>query len=350
MRWRYPFLTAFFLVLLRLAIGWHFLYEGYHKVHSLEVGPVLRDGRAIPPFSSGGYFSEGRGPLGEVMRHMIGDPDERLLERLNGGANQAGMPPALARDWEAYFRRFDSHYGLTAEQREKAREKLEKAEANFIKWLSSGSKAVVKTYPSGTVDVTEKNAERVDEYRAALEQLKDVYAKELPAFGKDVEKTRLLKTKADVQQLRKSLEADIDEQTELMKKSLTEVLTDDQRKQDTVSELQGPNFLSYLDTGTAWFLFGVGATLLFGLLTRTSCVLAAGFLLMTYLNTPAFPWLPVPPNQEGSYFFVSKNVIEMLALLTIATTPSGRWFGIDGLLHAVGRALFGRRATQGYNP
>ena len=82
MRWKFPFLTAFFLVLLRLAIGWHFFYEGYHKVHSLEVGPVSRDGRTIPPFSSAGYFSEGRGPLGEIMRHAIGDPNEKLLEPL----------------------------------------------------------------------------------------------------------------------------------------------------------------------------------------------------------------------------------------------------------------------------
>ena len=58
--------------------------------------------------------------------------------------------------------------------------------------------------------------------------------------------------------------------------------------------------------------------------------------------TPAWPWLPVPPQQEGSYYYVSKNVIEMLALLSLATTPSGRWFGIDGVLHQVFLLVFGR--------
>jgi uncharacterized membrane protein YphA (DoxX/SURF4 family) len=342
MRWKFPFLTAVFLVLLRLAIGWHFFYEGYHKVHSLEVGPVQRDGRTVPPFSSGGYFSEGRGPLGEIMRHAIGDPDERLLERLDGGAKQSEMPSALAQDWETYLHRFTAHYGLDEKQQAKAQEKLEEAKKNFVKWLSAGSKAIVKTYPSGTVDITETNARRIEEYRDALHQLHDVFATELPAFGKDVEKSRLLKSKGDVQQFRKSLEADLEEQTNLFKKALTDLLTDSQRKLDAVADTETPAFLKYLDTGTAWFLFGVGATLLFGLLTRLSCVMAAGFLLLTYLNTPAFPWLPVPPNQEGSYFFISKNVIEMLALLTLATTPSGRWFGIDGILHPIGRAIFGR--------
>ena len=256
------------------------------------------------------------------------------------------MPPALAGDWENYARRFTVHYNLDEKQQAAVIEKENKALENFKKWLSADSKAVVKTYPSGTVDVTEKNARRIEEYRDALRQLHDVYAKELPAFGKDVEKARLLKTKADVQQLRNSLQADVDEQTDQFKKSLAEMLTDKQKALGPIPEPESPTFLTYLDSGTAWFLFLVGATLLFGVLTRTSCVLAAGFLLMTYLNTPAFPWLPTPPNQEGSYFFVSKNVIEMLALLTLATTRSGRWFGIDGILHPIGRAVFGRRAPQ----
>jgi len=338
MPWKVPFWTAFFLVLLRLAIGWHFFYEGYHKVHSLWVGDTTTN----KPFSSAGYFREAHGPLGEVMRHAIGDPDEQLLARLDAGPDNAKMPAALARDWEAYFSRFAAHYGLDDRQRAAAQDKLEKAELDFVKWLGRASTPTTKTYSSGTVEINEPNTRRVTEYRDALRQLHDVYDKELPAFGKDVEKTRLLKTKADVADLRKSLEADLKARTAAMEKSLTEVLTDSQRALDAVPEPPPADFQKTLDIGTAWFLFVVGAALLWGVLTRTSCVLAAGFLLMTYLNTPAFPWLPVPPNQEGSYFFVSKNVIEMLALLALATTPSGRWFGIDALFHQIRRALFGR--------
>jgi uncharacterized membrane protein YphA (DoxX/SURF4 family) len=354
MRWKFPFLTAFFLVLLRLAIGWHFLYEGYHKVHSFAVGPVDRDGRTVAPFSSAGYFKESHGPLGDFMRHAIGDPDEQLLERLavvpfaegkdpGAGKDHLRMPPSLARDWESYLGRFASHYGIDAQQRALAQVKLEQAESKFVQWLTSGSKTVEKTFPSGKVETTQSTPQRVDEYREALGQLREVYAKELPAFGRDVEKARLLKTKAEVQRLRDSLEKDIEEQAGSMKKALADVLTENQHSLDALVEPKTDSFLERLDIGTAWFLFGVGAALLFGLLTRTSCVLAAAFLLMTYLNTPAFPWLPVPPNQEGSYYFVSKNVIEMLALLALATTPSGRWFGIDGLVHATWRATFARR-------
>ena len=62
---------------------------------------------------------------------------------------------------------------------------------------------------------------------------------------------------------------------------------------------------------------------------------------MTYVTVPAFTWLPEPPQNEGNYVFVNKNVVEMMALLVIAATPSGRWFGGDAFLSW----LFCRKAT-----
>ena len=43
-------------------------------------------------------------------------------------------------------------------------------------------------------------------------------------------------------------------------------------------------------------------------------------------------WLPESPRAEGHYVFINKNIIEMLALLALATTRSGYWAGLDGLL------------------
>jgi len=78
-----------------------------------------------------------------------------------------------------------------------------------------------------------------------------------------------------------------------------------------------------LDRVTMWFLVIVGAFLMGGLFTRVSCVLAAGFLVMTYLAHPPFPWYPLPPNTEGNPVFINKNVIEALALLTLACYRPG---------------------------
>ena len=54
--------------------------------------------------------------------------------------------------------------------------------------------------------------------------------------------------------------------------------------------------------------------------------------------------MPTPPNTEGNYLFVNKNVIEMFALLVLATTASGQWFGVDSLISWMFGALFGRKA------
>ena len=56
--------TMIFLVLLRLAIGWHFLFEGVHKLHDSYLA-YTPDGKPAQhkPFSSAGYFREAPGPF-----------------------------------------------------------------------------------------------------------------------------------------------------------------------------------------------------------------------------------------------------------------------------------------------
>jgi len=85
--------------------------------------------------------------------------------------------------------------------------------------------------------------------------------------------------------------------------------------------------------------------MLIGLCTRCACVAAALFLLMTYLNAPAFPWLPTAPMNEGNYAFVNKNIVEFLALLMIATTKSGYWFGVDRCCATSGDRSGARRSN-----
>ena len=52
---------------------------------------------------------------------------------------------------------------------------------------------------------------------------------------------------------------------------------------------------------------------------------------MIYLSMPPWPGLPPNPKAEGHYLIVSKNLIELIACLVIATTPSGHWIGLDAL-------------------
>ena len=97
--------------------------------------------------------------------------------------------------------------------------------------------------------------------------------------------------------------------------------------------------IEYIDWSTRWFLLVVGCLLMVGLFTRLSCFSAVIFLLLTILTQPSLPWIPAAPNNEGNYLVINKNVIEMVALLALMCTRSGRWFGLDALVHWA----FGRR-------
>jgi thiosulfate dehydrogenase [quinone] large subunit len=56
------------IVVLRVLIGWHFLYEGLAKLMN-------------PAWSAAGYLSQSRGPLGGLFRSMAADPN--LLANVN---------------------------------------------------------------------------------------------------------------------------------------------------------------------------------------------------------------------------------------------------------------------------
>src|SRR4051794_21231460 len=81
--------SRFFLVFLRLAIGWHMLIEGLDKVNSST-------------WSSEVYLRESTGPLAPYFRWQAGDS---LRDRVTP-TPEKGFPPALERDWQNYFDRF----------------------------------------------------------------------------------------------------------------------------------------------------------------------------------------------------------------------------------------------------
>ncbi len=90
--------------------------------------------------------------------------------------------------------------------------------------------------------------------------------------------------------------------------------------------------MAWTDPLVGWGVFIIGVCLLLGLFTRLSCLAGAGFLMFLVVAIPAIPWYPENLKAEGHYFIVSKNLITAVALLMLATTPSGRWCGLDGLL------------------
>ena len=114
------------------------------------------------------------------------------------------MPVGLARDWDEYVVRFTDHYKPTEEQAKQVKDKLRQAKSAVVDWLTylppadllEASKATrfaamtteqTRTYPTGEVKRRMSMAERVEEYRGKLIDLRDTSGNKLRAFGKDVE-------------------------------------------------------------------------------------------------------------------------------------------------------------------
>ena len=106
-----------------------------------------------------------------------------------------------------------------------------------------------------------------------------------------------------------------------------------------------PNLLDTANLVTMWGLTVVGLLLILGLFTRLASVAGIAFVLLFYLAAP--PWVgyfyALP--SEGSYLIVNKNLVELCALLVIMLTGSGRFAGLDRILHRL-LARTPRPATQ----
>jgi thiosulfate dehydrogenase [quinone] large subunit len=100
-----------------------------------------------------------------------------------------------------------------------------------------------------------------------------------------------------------------------------------------------PNLLANVDLITMWGLTIVGVLLILGLLTRFASLAGIGFILLFYLCNPPFIGYFYSIPTEGSYLIVNKNTVEICALAVIFLTGSGRFAGVDRLLHG----LFARR-------
>jgi uncharacterized membrane protein YphA (DoxX/SURF4 family) len=447
-------LRVFLLLALRLAIGWHFLFEGLHKIHSHEVGPTETN----RPFTSAPYFAAAEGPFGEYMRKTyLGDPDSAIADRITpqpdklagfaslSPADQAVLCPAsvaVVLDAVARERLAEAEAAVPKARAEaekvkaatdlsgpraelaKANDAARKAEADAEKAEAAAEKAKAVAVLADQTDTEKweeakrnasiarraaddaKRAVTVAQVQVALTQkklddagrkvteaaakvadaeakvadlrddgrgLKAAYARWV--YGVDRRDAGVKHVATDVPQsvperlaqialLQKELDslrarqdqnlgngyAYEQKRTTASRADLTEakakLVADADAFVDGLVAYAGgkpaepaATPIVFMDKVTMWAITIIGACLLAGFLTRPMCVAGFGFLVLTYLTHPPFPWYPLPPNTEGNPVFVNKNVIEALALLVIASFPTGKWLGIDALFYwLIGRS------------
>ena len=239
--------TAFFLIVLRVCIGWHFFFEGVGKVKSAYMGKSIANEK---PFSSDAFFKESEGWFGKQMKKWIGDPDQELVDNLTleprlGDAAQDSdkdrFPKALGKEWDEYLTRFVSQFHLDDATKARAETKLALAKSKYVKWvqgfsdeIDSESKKpkkltlkVKRKAPGGsaTADFDQEMivSARLAELLKKSAEVRSVYDQKLPLLGKEVGGADLRAMKQDVATIRAELQKEIETQTTAMKDDLASV-------------------------------------------------------------------------------------------------------------------------------
>jgi uncharacterized membrane protein YphA (DoxX/SURF4 family) len=106
---------------------------------------------------------------------------------------------------------------------------------------------------------------------------------------------------------------------------------------------EDPTLLAITNQVNMWALVVIGAALMLGCATRLAAVAGMGLLALYYLAHPPL-FAPAAGVAEGSYLIVNKNLVEMLALLVVATFSRGR-LGLDHYLRPVWNSLVRRLAA-----
>ncbi|MFM7099302.1 MAG: DoxX family protein [Gemmataceae bacterium] len=312
--------TCVSLILLRLVIGWHFLFEGLHKIHSLY---------SPKPFSSEIYFRESSGPLGKFMKGFLPDPDAELISKLD--------EKSITNEWNSTFKNFTSSYQLTPEQTKSAEEILEKDLKKTKEWLAEGKKEIEipspDGKPGGTLKINYTTPQWISYYKSKIDELEKIRTDDRSWYlGKELDKARIAATKAEIAKGRKELGDDYESQRNSFNSDLQKLLTSEQKSKTIKIDEKKPTFIHWINLMTIFGITAIGIGLFLGLFTRVACLGGIAFLAMTYLTIPPFPWLPVPPLNEGNYVFINKNMVEMFGMIVLFTTNSGRWFGLDAIL------------------
>lgn len=91
--------------------------------------------------------------------------------------------------------------------------------------------------------------------------------------------------------------------------------------------LAQPGIIDWVDTLNVLTLVFVGISLLLGVLEKKAAFAGIALLAMYYFAHPPFPGLQ-QLNVEGNYWFVNKNLIELVACIILFQNPTGSIFGI----------------------
>jgi uncharacterized membrane protein YphA (DoxX/SURF4 family) len=293
-------LAAVVLVVLRVAIGLHFLAEGMDKI------------RGTRPFSSAGFLGNAKGPLAPLYQGLVNDPD---------GYRKLDADLAVAY-WTKYRDQVARHYRFDGKQDQLTERLLARGEDRLKQFL-------------------DENEETLDEYYKQLER-RDANAARPERQGMETLQTHDAKITGERMKLKGQLLSQVDALWKNVETDFNNVATEEQRQAAggplLIGKLPASGLSTdFVDVIIPWFDLLVGVCLILGLFTRTAAVLAGLFLA----SVCASQW-PGYPGAAPIYY----QSIEMLALFALAALGAGKVASVDSLLGCCWKSCSTKRGRE----
>lgn len=301
------------LVVLRLSLGCHFLYEGVWKIeHRKE-------------FTARPFLADAKGPAAPLFYAMLPDIDgrQRLVIDLDDRGQPVVRAEAYRNAWKALQQDVVARYKLDDDQKAE----VEAISTRYIKaledYLAANRDAIVGYFTSLKL----LDSERASGHDGAAYKKKRLWDRQ--------------------QELRKEVDGwlvALDEMGQRYQGDLWNVLKEDQQARGPISCGWNPlqwTRMEQINFAVTYGLAAIGLCLMLGLCTRLAALGGAAFMFFVVLTQPSWPTIyPPAPPVVGHALLVNKDFVEMVALLLLATTAAGRWGGLDYFVYRwIGRPI-----------
>jgi uncharacterized membrane protein YphA (DoxX/SURF4 family) len=299
--------TVVMLVVLRVTIGCHFLYEGVWKFKHAE-------------FSAEPFLTQAKGPAAPLFYAMVYDIDgrQRLKIETDPKTGKSSISGKIYLDaWTDLDRQVVQKYHLSSEQKESLQ-------------------SVHQTYAAALDNYLKENLDDIRAYFGSLDRF--AAAGKAGNNGAEHQLKRRWDGRLELRSEVGGWLSELDAMGESYRQAVWSLLSDAQRKMgDLPRAWTRTDLLNY---AVKYALTAIGLCLVLGFCTRLAALGGAGFLISVLLTQPPWPTIyPPAPEVVGHALLVDKNFVEMIAALVLATTAVGRWGGLDCFLYH----WFGRR-------
>jgi uncharacterized membrane protein YphA (DoxX/SURF4 family) len=310
-------LTVLALVVLRLCLGCHFLYEGVWKIEH-------RDQFTAEPF-----LSQAKGPLAGFFYAMI--PDINGRQRLHvitdeNGKKRIDSDPIATR-WIQYRQDLVNYLIPRNEPTPAALQAYQQFETESEKTYQEFKKSLEVYFAA--------NLDRIEAYFGALDRFeKSQEAQQDAPFQKQRRWNRMMELRGEANLWIKEIEG----REASYKKALYELMDDKQREKIASMPVNWKIWqwdrMELINLAVTYGLSAIGLCLVLGLFTRLAALGGAAFMCFVVMTQPAWPTIyPPDPDLVGHALLINKDFIEMVALLVIAASAAGRWGGLDFIVH-----------------